>query len=169
MPNSGAKGVEKVGLFALAPIVGLFFLWGVANNLNDVLIAQFRKAFSLGDLQSGLVQSAFYLGYFLFALPAALFMRRMGFKAAVVLGLVLYGAGALLFYPAAESRTYGAFLAPVRDRRRPRLPGDLGQSADPGHGIASGRHAAPQSGAGLQSAGVDHRRPDRASVHLLRG
>jgi MFS transporter, FHS family, L-fucose permease len=111
MPNSGAKGVEKVGLFALAPIVGLFFLWGVANNLNDVLIAQFRKAFSLGDLQSGLVQSAFYLGYFLFALPAALFMRRMGFKAAVVLGLVLYGAGALLFYPAAESRTYGAFLA----------------------------------------------------------
>src|ERR1700740_1161511 len=91
-------------------IVSLFFLWGVANNLNDVLIAQFRKAFSLGDLQSGLVQSAFYMGYFLFAVPAALFMRRFGYKAAVVLGLALYGLGALLFFPAAPLRLYPAFL-----------------------------------------------------------
>ena len=48
----------------LALIVGLFFLWGVANNLNDVLIPHFKKAFFLTDLQSGLAQSAFYLGYF---------------------------------------------------------------------------------------------------------
>ncbi len=101
---------DKVGLAPLALIVSLFFLWGVANNLNDVLIAQFRKAFSLGDLQSGLVQSAFYMGYFLFAVPAALFMRRFGYKAAVVLGLALYGLGALLFFPAAQLRLYQAFL-----------------------------------------------------------
>ncbi|MEW9624120.1 L-fucose:H+ symporter permease [Rhodanobacter geophilus] len=91
-------------------IVGLFFLWGAANNLNDVLIAQFKMAFVLDDFQAGLVQSAFYLGYFLVAMPAAMFMRRFGYKEAVVVGLVLYGAGALLFWPAAQLRTYGMFL-----------------------------------------------------------
>jgi len=91
-------------------IVSLFFLWGGANNLNDVLIAQFKKAFVLNDFQAGLVQSAFYLGYFLVAMPAAMFMRRFGYRQAVVLGLVLYGAGALLFWPAAEMRAYGMFL-----------------------------------------------------------
>jgi len=90
--------------------VGLFFLWGVANNLNDVLIPHFKKAFFLTDLQSGLVQSAFYLGYFLLALPASLLMRRYGYKQAVVLGLVLFGCGALLFYPAAQIRKYELFL-----------------------------------------------------------
>jgi FHS family L-fucose permease-like MFS transporter len=101
---------REARLAPLVLIVGLFFLWGVANNLNDVLIAQFRKAFSLGDLQSGLVQSAFYLGYFLLALPAAMFMRRFGYRAAVILGLALYGVGALLFFPAAQVRLYSAFL-----------------------------------------------------------
>lgn len=91
-------------------IVSLFLLWGVANSLNDVLIPQFRKAFTLSNLQSGLVQSAFYGGYFFLALPASFFMRRFGYKAAVVFGLLLYGAGALLFYPAAELREYAYFL-----------------------------------------------------------
>jgi MFS transporter, FHS family, L-fucose permease len=92
-------------------IVALFFLWGVANNLNDVLIAHFKKLFTLSDLQAGLVQSAFYLGYFLLAIPAALFMRARGYRAAVLLGLALYGLGALLFWPAAEARSYPFFLA----------------------------------------------------------
>jgi FHS family L-fucose permease-like MFS transporter len=105
-----SPGPVAAALVPLALIVSLFFLWGVANNLNDVLVAQFRKAFALNDLQSGLVQSAFYLGYFVFAVPAALFMRRFGYKAGVVLGLCLFGAGALLFWPAAEIRVYGAFL-----------------------------------------------------------
>ena len=92
-------------------ITALFFFWGAANNLNDVLIAHFRRAFTLSDLQSGLVQSAFYLGYFCFAIPAALFMKRFGYKGAVLLGLCLFGLGALLFWPAAEARSYGFFLA----------------------------------------------------------
>jgi FHS family L-fucose permease-like MFS transporter len=86
-------------LVPLLLIVSLFFLWGVANNLNDVLIKHFKKAFTLSDFQSGLVQSAFYFGYFCFAIPAALFMKRWGYKAAVVLGLALFGTGALLFIP----------------------------------------------------------------------
>lgn len=92
-------------------IVSLFFLWGMANNLNDPLIKHFKKLFTLSDFGSGLVQSAFYLGYFVCAIPAALFMQRFGYKAAVILGLVLYAAGALLFYPAGEIRNYGFFLA----------------------------------------------------------
>jgi FHS family L-fucose permease-like MFS transporter len=91
-------------------IVSLFFLWGVANNLNDILIKQFKKAFELSDFRAGLVQSAFYAGYFLLAIPASLCMRRFGYKAALVVGLLLYAVGAFLFYPAAALRTYGLFL-----------------------------------------------------------
>ena len=96
---------------ALILVTGLFFLWGVAHNLNDILIAHFRQVFSLTDFQSGLVQSAFYLGYFCFAIPAALFMRRFGYKAAVIVGLLLFAGGALLFWPASIELSYGFFLA----------------------------------------------------------
>ena len=57
-------------------VTGLFFLWGIPNNLNDVLIRQFMKSFDISRLQAGLVQSAFYTGYFCFSVPAALIMRR---------------------------------------------------------------------------------------------
>ena len=97
-------------LFATILIVGLFFMWGVANSLNDVLIPQFRKAFQLDDFASSLVQSAFYFGYFCFAVPASLFMRRFGYRAAVLMGLGLYSAGALLFLPAAQASQYYGFL-----------------------------------------------------------
>jgi FHS family L-fucose permease-like MFS transporter len=95
----------------LALIVTLFFLWGVANNLNDVLIPHLRKAFLLSDFQSSLVQSAFYLGYFLLALPAGWVIQRFGYKVTVLVGLVTFGVGALLFYPAAELLRYDWFLA----------------------------------------------------------
>ena len=107
---------EKAPLVApgnLAPFIlvtVLFFLWGVPNNLNDVLIRQFMKSFVLNRFQAGLVQSAFYLGYFLFALPAALFMRRRGYKAGFVAGLMLFGLGTFLFWPAAIAARYSYFL-----------------------------------------------------------
>jgi FHS family L-fucose permease-like MFS transporter len=105
------KSAVRSAVLPLVLITSLFFLWGMANNLNDILIQQFRKAFTLTDLQTGFVQSAFFMGYFLLAIPAGLIMRRFGYKAAVVIGLVLYGVGALLFYPAAQLATYGMFLA----------------------------------------------------------
>ncbi len=108
--NRTGKHSNRTGLLPLVLIVSLFFLWGVANNLNDILITQFKKAFTLSDFKSGLVQSAFYMGYFLLSIPAALWMKRFGYKAAVVFGLMLYRAGALLFYPAAEARDYSFFL-----------------------------------------------------------
>jgi MFS transporter, FHS family, L-fucose permease len=88
----------------------LFFLWGIPNNLNDVLIRHFMKTFEIGRFQAGLVQFAFYIGYFVFAMPAALLMRRLGYKFGFVTGLLLFAAGAFLFWPAALVGSYGFFL-----------------------------------------------------------
>jgi FHS family L-fucose permease-like MFS transporter len=91
-------------------VTALFFLWGIPNNLNDILIRQFMKSFEINRLQAGLVQSAFYLGYFLLAMPAAQLMRRHGYKAGILVGLCLYGAGCMLFWPAAIIAQYWFFL-----------------------------------------------------------
>ena len=92
-------------------VTSLFFMWGVPNNLNDVLIRQFMKSFTLNRVEAGLVQFAFYLGYFCLAVPAALIMRRKGYKAGLVIGLLLYATGAALFWPAAVVGRYSFFLA----------------------------------------------------------
>ena len=102
--------IERAHVATFLVIASLFLFWGVANGLNGVLIKTLRKAFTLTNFEAALVDTAFYLGYFIFALPAALFMQRFGYKAALVFGLLLYGAGALLFFPAAELRTYAFFL-----------------------------------------------------------
>ena len=88
----------------------LFFLWGIPNNLNDVLIRQFMKSFAIDRLQAGLVQSAFYIGYFLVAMPAALLMRKLGYKSGFVTGLFLFATGCFLMWPAALAGRYGFFL-----------------------------------------------------------
>lgn len=98
----------QMGPFILVTV--LFFLWAIPNNLNDVLIRQFMKSFALTRTQAGLVQSAFYLGYFFLAMPAALLMRKLGYKIGFVVGLVLYGLGCFLFWPAAIIGKYGLFL-----------------------------------------------------------
>ncbi len=102
--------IPQQGKFAFFLVTGLFFLWAIPNNLNDVLIRQFMKSFEITRLQAGLVQSAFYLGYFCFSIPAALVMRRFGYKAGLVAGLILYASGTFLFLPAASARSYPLFL-----------------------------------------------------------
>jgi len=92
-------------------VTGLFFLWGVPNNLNDVLIRQFMKSFAITRFQAGLVQSAFYLGYFLLALPAGLLIKRHGYKSGFITGLLCFGLGCVLFWPAAVTSSYGFFLS----------------------------------------------------------
>ncbi len=88
----------------------LFMLWGVANNMNDTLLAAFKRIMSMSDLQTSLVQFAFYGAYFCVALPAALFIRKYSYKSGIVLGLLLYAAGTMLFYPAGLSGSYAFFL-----------------------------------------------------------
>ena len=78
--------------------------------MNDILIKQFMKSFELNRLQAGLIQSAFYMGYFILAIPAALIMRRFGYKTGLVIGLMLFSTGAILFWPAALVGKYGMFL-----------------------------------------------------------
>lgn len=108
---AGAREFITPGfLGATVLVIALFAFWGMSNSLNDVLIPQFRKTFLLGDFASSFVQFATFIGYFLFAIPASLFMRRFGYRAAVVMGLVLFGTGALLFYPAARFGEYHFFL-----------------------------------------------------------
>jgi FHS family L-fucose permease-like MFS transporter len=109
--ESADQGEARSGVIALMLITSLFFFWGIANALNDVLIPQFKKSFELSDLESGFVQSAFYAGYFFFAIPAAAVMQRLGYKFAIVLGLMLVALGAFAFYPAAALLRYTPFLA----------------------------------------------------------
>jgi FHS family L-fucose permease-like MFS transporter len=101
---------KKTGVYAVALITSLFFLWGIALNLNSILVPHLKKACQLTDLQSAFVDSAFYLAYFVIAVPAGLFMQKYGYKKGIVFGLILFAIGAFLFYPAAETRTYGFFL-----------------------------------------------------------
>lgn len=92
-------------------VTSLFFLWGIPNSMNDVLIRQFMKSFAISRFEAGLVQSAFYMGYFLLALPAGLLMKRHGYKSGFLTGLILFATGCFLFLPAANSEKYGFFLA----------------------------------------------------------
>ena len=95
-------------LFALVTV--LFFLWGMSNNLTDILVQQFRKSFELTQLSAQLVQTANFLGYFCMAIPAALMMRRWGYKTGMIAGMATFGTGMVLFWPAAMSGVYLPFL-----------------------------------------------------------
>ncbi|AXK41113.1 L-fucose:H+ symporter permease [Erythrobacter aureus] len=109
--KAGEAGlVARPYLLAFALVTSLFFMWAIANNFNDILIKQFQKALDLTRMQSGLVQTAFYFGYFTIALPAGWVMTKVGYKNGILIGLALYATGAALFYPAAEVRQFGFFL-----------------------------------------------------------
>lgn len=88
----------------------LFMFWGIAVNLNDVLIKQFMKSFELTRLAAGFVQTFFFFGYFALAMPAALVMKRYNYKTGLVIGLFLYAFGTVLFWPAAIIGKYLFFL-----------------------------------------------------------
>lgn len=101
---------KKEYLIPFILVTALFLFWGIPSNMNDILIKQFMKSFELNRLEAGLIQSAFYMGYFLLAIPAGLLMRKFGYKAGLVTGLMLFGTGALLFWPAAIVGKFGMFL-----------------------------------------------------------
>lgn len=105
------KGEKKASyLLPLSLVTSLFFLWGLANSLNGTLIKHFQTALNLNRAQAGIVDSAFYIGYFVMAIPAGFLLNKVGYKKGIIIGLMLYVIGAVLFYPAAQTRTYGLFL-----------------------------------------------------------
>ncbi len=109
-PDNTAIIVPRQYLIPFILLTSLFALWGVANNMTDVLLATFKRIMSMSDFQTAWIQVAFYGSYFCLALPAAIFIRRYTYKAGVLLGLGMFAAGALLFYPASHTMVYGHFL-----------------------------------------------------------
>ena len=91
-------------------VTSLFFLWGFARAILDVLNKHFQNALDISITQSSLIQVTTYLGYFIMAIPAGWFINRRGYRLGVVFGLLLFGIGALLFIPGAEAGTFYAYL-----------------------------------------------------------
>lgn len=91
-------------------LTSLFFLWGFAHNLNPILIPHLKKACQLSDFQSALIDSAFFVAYFVMAIPAGMVMKKYGYKFGIIGGLLLFAFGAFLFVPAANTRIYAFFL-----------------------------------------------------------
>lgn len=97
-------------LFPFILVVSLFFLWGIAHNLNGVLIPHLKKACQLNNSQSALVDTSVFFAYFVMALPAGFLLRKWGYKQSIIIGLLAFSLGAFLFIPAADQRMYELFL-----------------------------------------------------------
>ena len=91
-------------------VTTLFFLWGFARAILDVLNKHFQNALDISMSQSALIPVTTYLGYFIMAIPAGWFINRHGYRTGVIFGLTLFGVGALLFIPGAEAGTFYAYL-----------------------------------------------------------
>ncbi|CAH8281803.1 FHS family L-fucose permease-like MFS transporter [Mariniflexile fucanivorans] len=102
--------VSKEVLIPFIIITSLFSLWGFANDITNPMVAAFGTVMEISTAKAALVQFAFYGGYATMAIPAALFVRKYSYKSGILLGLVLYATGALLFYPAAKFEVFGYFL-----------------------------------------------------------
>ncbi len=102
--------LNRTPIFQFILLSLLFPLWAVAASLNDILITQFKHVFELSDFASALVQSAFYGGYFLVAIPASMVIKKTNYKFAILTGLLFYIVGCSLFYPASHMATYTMFL-----------------------------------------------------------
>lgn len=115
MNNDNNKKLIGEGLIIpFILITSLFFLWGLANNMTDTLLAAFKRIMSMSDSKTALIQVVCYgAGYGLLALPAAIFIKKFTYKAGVLLGLGMYALGAILFYPAKLTGQYGWFLAAI--------------------------------------------------------
>ena len=100
---------ERYGA-ALAVLATVFFMWGFATVLNDILVPHLKAVFSLNYGESLLIQFVFYLGYLLMSLPAAKLLERIGYKRSIIYGLFGMAVSALLFVPAAAFASFGIFL-----------------------------------------------------------
>jgi FHS family L-fucose permease-like MFS transporter len=105
--QSGSKNGQT---FAFILITSLFFLWGFAHNLDPILIPHLKKSFTLSTVQATLVDSAVFAAYFIMAIPAGFIMKKYGYKAGIIIGLLTFALGSFLFIPAANTQSYTFFL-----------------------------------------------------------
>ena len=109
--NATVTSTEKRSyLFPLILVTSLFFLWGLAYGLLDVLNKHFQESLNITKARSALLQAAYFGAYFIVAIPAGIFMNRFGYKKGIIIGLLLYAMGAFLFYPSAEMANFNFFL-----------------------------------------------------------
>ena len=107
------KTLDKKYILPFVLVTSLFLLWGLANNMTDTLLAAFKRIMDMSDAQTSLIQFAFYGSYFCFSLPIALLIRKKSYKSSIILGLLLYATGAILFYPAAKVASYTFYLIAI--------------------------------------------------------
>lgn len=113
---------SKRYIIPFALLCSLFFLWAVANNLNDILLPQFQQAFTLTNFQAGLIQSAFYFGYFVIPIPAGILMKKLSYKAGIITGLFFVCFWRCIILACRrDNELYIIFNWPVYHRRRFRL------------------------------------------------
>jgi FHS family L-fucose permease-like MFS transporter len=105
---TGRNGENYLIPFAL--VTCLFFMWGFAHSLLDVLNSHFQDILHISKAKSGLVQFSLYGGYFVMGIPAGLFIKKYGYKSGIIIGLILFSIGAFLFYPATLIKTFPPFL-----------------------------------------------------------
>ncbi|WP_026904758.1 L-fucose:H+ symporter permease [Pedobacter glucosidilyticus] len=105
-----SKGSKQNYVLPFILIVCLFFLWGMAHNLDSILIPHLKKACQLNNRQSTLIDTSIFLAYFLMAIPAGMMLRKFGYKASMIIGLLVFAMGAFLFIPAANTLSYSIFL-----------------------------------------------------------
>lgn len=108
---SPASNSEQRYPVAFSVMTTVFFMWGFITCLNDILIPHLKGSFDLTYTQAMLIQFCFFGAYFICSVPAGKLLHRVGYKRGVIIGLCIAGAGALMFYPAAQYQTYGIFLA----------------------------------------------------------
>ena len=102
--------VKKEYLLPFVLVTSLFFMWGFARAILDVLNKHFQEALGISLAHSAMIQVMFYLGYFIMAIPAGLFIARNGYRKGVVFGLLLFGIGSLLFIPGEQFMSFNFFL-----------------------------------------------------------
>ncbi len=105
-----SKVVDRKYLIPFIIITSLFALWGFANDITNPMVAAFKTVMEISNAKASLIQFAFYGGYATMAIPAALFVQKFSYKKGILLGLILYATGALLFWPAAQFQAFGFFL-----------------------------------------------------------
>ncbi len=108
--NKLKKLVTKEYFIPFVLVTSLFALWGFANDITNPMVAAFKTVMEITTAKAALVQFAFYGGYATMAIPAALFIQKYSYKSGIILGLLLYAVGALLFYPAAKYEVFEFFL-----------------------------------------------------------
>lgn len=105
--------VPRQYLLPFICVTSLFAFWGLANNMTDTLLAAFKRIMSMTDTQTSLIQFSFYGSYAVLAVPAALYIKRRSYKSGILIGLLMYALGTILFYPAAKAASYTFYLIAI--------------------------------------------------------